>query len=88
MQIRKREVNFIVFIIFLIFFTKNGFAALVPESLLTNFTKLYADQLYGWLDFFIYFLIFTSIARLTLEKKFGENSPAVKPLYIALGLAL
>lgn len=88
MQIGKKGVILVAITLFLIAFSKNAFAALISDNLFGNFVTFYTEKLYGWLDFFIYFLIFTSIARLTLEKKFGEKSPAVKPLYVAVGLAL
>ena len=48
----------------------------------------YYYAFYGWIDFIIFFIIFSSAARIALEKQFGAETGGVKALYISLGTLL
>lgn len=82
MQIAKKGLFWIVLSIILI---PSVFALEWPT--VNDFMSIYQNY-YGWIDFFLAFMIFASIARLFVEKKFGTESAATKPLYVSLGLVL
>lgn len=82
MQIAKKGL-FWIFISILILPSVSAVAFPTTQELLS-----YYREYYGFIDFFLAFMLFTSLTRLFVEKKFGEDSPATKPLYISLGLIL
>ena len=75
---------------------------LILSSTLVSAASLYSfagtigglyKQFYGWIDFAIFFMVFTVLARVTLEKVFAKENDTrtqkiIAPLYLATGLAL